>query len=229
MALSVENVAGNDQQDQNNLDFNFTVLNANKIIVFVGITEYTTPAFITFGTDNFSLLSAVSDSYNLTLSAWQLNYPKFQTANLHVDFSGHPTCAFAAAISFIDASPASNTLYNDEGVGPNPSFTVANSEAGNIVISCLVSKLGTGGPLTNNGTIIFGSEDINSIMDGNAQYQTAAGSNTVCSWNAAAPASEGWLAAGLRVQLTTVRDTFLSDRPRSCYSQGNNRVGLFKR
>src|SRR6185369_5106592 len=89
-------------------------------------------------------------------------------------------------------APATGTNFN--AASANGSVTVAGSASGDIVAGALMSDLGPTGSTTENQTLIFEDENINSDTDFNAERTNASGANTVLSWT---HASINWAAVAM--------------------------------
>ena len=129
---------------------------------------------------------------------WQLNKPAAGSNSLIVTmFDVCDQLAFAVT-GFTDAATALGTASTNQGTTANPSLTVVDAAAGDIVVSVHASDFG-GTALTENGTLIFEYENIGADSNFGAQRQVAVGSNTVCSWTEATVGG-GWALIGVAVK-----------------------------
>ncbi len=104
----------------------------------------------------------------------------------------------AGAISFIDAAATDGALATNTGSTANPSVTVPDSVSGDIVASLLSTDESTTAT-TENGTLIWEDENVNSDTSYNCQRQVASGASTVCSWSTTSTGQK-WAAVGVAIK-----------------------------
>lgn len=208
MAFSVETTTGlANNGSGGGITHPVTVTSANLLLVglTVGSADHASVGTIDVPTYNgvaMTLIasSAVSDG-NWAGAAWfRTINPTAGTLNVVVG-SGHTQMAIHV-ISFIDADVAGTPLGTPStatNTTANPSVTVADSASGNIVVSAHSNDNGGGATTQTSGTLIFEVEDLGADVDLNAQYQTASGGNTACTWTNAGSGS-GWAASGVAVK-----------------------------
>lgn len=180
----------------NALSFPLTVTSANKIAA--SATYGTTLTGVTGVTRNgqafTEIVSKVDGTSNFEhASLWYLDNPDVGTFDVVIQWGATPNQWWGGAVSFVDAaSGVADSSSNDGDTAVHPSTTTAATAANDIVVSALASDLGPDGTTTNNFTGLYDQEDLGSDSDFAAQYQTAAGANTVSSWTSSGPAGTGW-------------------------------------
>jgi len=100
----------------------------------------------------------------------------------------------AIGISFNGANSGAPQTGTNTATSTNGSVTVAGSANGDIVIGAIMSDLGPIGTTTQDQTLIFEDEDINSDTDFNAERTDASGASTVLSWT---HGSTNWAAGAM--------------------------------
>lgn len=191
MALSVEFAgAGNfDDAGVGSISsLSFTITSANKLIVALGFGDdvNVTATSLTWngGASFHANRIAAADIYD---GAWNqatffyLDNPAAGTGVVTAT-TDHALGAIAV-VTFIDATTGAPAGGEATGNSSSPSVTVAGSASGDIVVSMVVSDLGSSGTTEETSTSVYDKEDIGSDIDVNVQYQTATGANTVCSWS----------------------------------------------
>lgn len=181
-----------------------TVTSANKIVVTIasGLAAAGGDVnTISYGGQSLSIVDFMSETVGNNyerVEIWQLHSPPTGANNLVVTmFDVCDQLAFGVT-GFIDAAVTLGTPSKTQGLTANPSVTVSDTASGNIVLSVHASDWG-GNTLTEGGTLLWEKENIGADSNFGAQWQTAAGANTVCSWTEAAGGG-GWAVIGVAVK-----------------------------
>ena len=197
MAFSVDNVGGvSVSTGGTSLTLSGFVLDASANLIMVGLgigygnadpMSVVNTGYPTWnGTAMTAVASSESDDANFCGVEWfYIKNPTTGTHDVVVDWGPQTNVKSAiTVISFIDAD-VSGTTFGTASISTasatNPTVTVADSANGDIVVS-IVNTDGSSSATNQAGTLIYDAEDIGSDIDINAQYQTATGTNTVCSW-----------------------------------------------
>jgi len=207
MAFAPEAVSGTSGVSQTSLTVSsFTVTSANLMLVGVAWgaaspvdSVVDPPTWNT--TESFTKVasSGIDDGGIWASVVWyRLDNPSTGTHDITFDYGGYsPVQSSLHVVTFTDANLTLGAASTATNTTSDPSLTVAASASGNIVVS-LCSNDNSANPTTQAGTLIYEAENIGSDLDTSAQYQTATGANTVCSWTQNA-SGDGWVASGFAV------------------------------
>jgi len=198
------------------LTFSHTCAAADtKLVVLIGsgLTGGGDPITgVTYNGTALSLVSSVGDGSFERAQIWQLNSPPTGSA-LTVSIQYSTALANGqfgyGAISFDGAAAAVGTPASATGATANPSVTVA-SAVGDVVVSVLANDNALGAQAVSSGTQIFNFNDVSTDSDFTAQYQSAVGTNTVCSFVQSDTTGGSWVAVGVAVKSATLQPTITS-------------------
>lgn len=179
---------------------------ANKLVITVGTGASTANerniSTVTYNGVACTQLGEIDDGAFEHAEIWRLNSPATGSA-LQVLVT--PVAAIQAngqfaggAISFNDAEAIEGTPSTNTTTSTNPTVTVVDSVADDIVVSMLSSDAGPAATTNENGTLIWEDENVNADSDFNAQRQVATGANTVCGWTCGS--SFNWAAVGVAIR-----------------------------
>lgn len=178
---------------------------ANKLVIFPGAGSSTlgdrTVTSVTYnGVGCVSMGTPGDDGNFMRSSAYKMdNPPTGLSLNIVVTYGGSVGVQSAAgAISFNDAAATDGALATNTGTAANANVTVPDSANGDIVVSFLSTDVSTT-PTTENGTLVFEDENVNSDTSYNCQRQVASGANTACSWSTTST-GEKWAAVGVAIK-----------------------------
>jgi hypothetical protein len=197
---SIETTSSTTGEGVNSLTFAHTVTSANKIVVTGGIGNSggVTISSATFNGDALTFVVGQTDSNPwCRVEIWERHTPDVATANVVVSYSGTANQATAGCTGYIDAATALGSPSTNTANSTNPTVTVVDSASGDLVTSVMMTD-GSGAATTEGGTLLWEAENLGADIDVNAQYQTASGASTVCSWTNSV--SDGWAAAGVAVK-----------------------------
>jgi len=200
MALSVETTSSTTGTSVMSLTFSHTVTSANKIVVTVGIgnANGVTISGVTFNGDALSFVAGKTDSNPwCRVEIWERHNPDVVTGNVVVTFSGTTYHAAAGCTGYIGAAEALGSPSTNGASTANPTVTVVDSANGDLVTSVMMTD-GSVAATTPAGTQLWEVENLGSDCDINAQYQTASGASTVCSWTNST--TDNYAAAGVAVK-----------------------------
>lgn len=226
MAFGVEAASGTSTGGATSLSHSFTVTSANLLLVGVSIgfsnaNPQSNISSVTYGGVGMTAVSGSdSDDNNFEGVRWyRLDNPAAGTANVVVNVT--TSCQIGlGAVSFTQASLTLKTPSINTNTTTNPSVTVVDSANTDIVVSALASDATSS--LTQAGSLIYEAESVAGDSDFGAQYQTATGASTVCSWTL--PEAIGWATSGLAVAdgsvVAATRIPFVGSfgRPRARYA-----------
>lgn len=158
---------------------------------------------ITYNSVALTRKISVSDGAFERAQIWELDSPTTGSAqNVVISYStGASGVQFGyGSISFDGAAAATGTASSNTGSTANPSVTVADSANGDIVVSVVANDNAAAAQSPSTGTVIFDFEDIASDSDFTAQYQTATGTNTVCTFTQSDTTGGSWAIVGVAIK-----------------------------
>lgn len=158
---------------------------------------------VTYNSVAMANIANQSDGNFERVQIWQLNSPTTGTNTVAVTFGSGAIQFFPCAISFDGASTTVKTPSYNSASSANPTVTVTDSASGDIVIAVIATD--NGGAIAQAGSIIGEAEGVAGDSTFNAQYQTASGASTVCSWTATA--GDLWIAVGIAISQAEVGAT----------------------
>jgi len=200
MAIAVEAVAGGSSTIGIATATGFTVTSANRMFVGVGHGSNgpaASTAVVTWNVgQTLTLVTGSNVDAGFSSVAWfELASPTPATGNVVATITdGEQTTLHVITFTGYDSQGAPST---NTGTGTNPSVTVADSAADEIVIALLCTD-SAAQPTTEANTLIFEVENLAADTDHNSQYKTATGANTVMAWTNSDSGSD-WAASGLAV------------------------------
>lgn len=206
MPLAVEAVAGGSKVGGvgTTVTVSFTVTSANLLLVGIGVgfsnaDPLTAVIGITYnGVTMTAVSGSDSDDNNFEGCRWY-SLPNPDTGTHDVVATVNSAAQVGVGVvSFASASSTLGTPSIATNTTANPAVTVADSAAGEIVVSCVATDA-AGDPTTEGGTVIADIENIDGDSDFNFQYQAATGPNTNATWTNPESGS-GWAASGLSVR-----------------------------
>lgn len=180
---------------------------ANKLVIGFGTGASPTAgrrnvATVTYNGVPCTQIGEADDGNFEHTELWQLNNPPagtFTIAATMVSTGSINDQTTAGAISFFNASEVTGAPSTNSANSTNPTVTVADSAAGDIVVSISASDTGNLATTTENGILMWEDEDVGSgDSDMNAQRQVATGANTVCGWTCSN--ANLWCAIGVAIK-----------------------------
>lgn len=178
---------------------------ATKLVVLAtgaksGVSTDRNITGVTYNSVALSFVGGQDDANFCNVEIWKLDSPTTGSSqNIVVTYGATLVDQTGGAASFNGTSNTDGAPTGATNTTDNPSVTVADTASGDIVVSVLLSDIGPVGATTEAGTLIWEDEDVDSDCDSNAQYQTATGANTVCSWTSASGGNR-WAAVGAAIK-----------------------------
>jgi len=175
-----------------------SITSANRLVAVVTIGT-AAPNLINVNgiTWNGTALSSVieKDDANFELvSIWELASPAAGTFNAICSLNSSVQ-QFGWCVSGVLNVDSVRAGVSTSGTSDNPSLTVTNSQADDLIFAGLASDIGSIGTTTPAGTQLYELENVGGgDSDFNVQSVASAGTNQVASWTSASTGS-GWAAA----------------------------------